>query len=320
MQDFTVSHQRLYKKLCSDLGPQILGFLSDPNIHEIMLNPNGKLWIDSMLNGQISMGHLSSANAYAIINCIAGIHGLVISQNQPRIEAELPNFEIMRGERFTAAIPPIVAAPCFTIRKHSDKVFTLDDYVNSQRISQTQAKLLTQLIQARKNILICGGPGSGKTTMINALIHEAVQTDVTQRFIILEDLPELQCTAPNSVAMSTSATVTMRDLLQSAMRMRPDRILIGEVRGAEALDMLKAWNTGCPGGLGTIHANNAEHAVQRIIDLVMEAGLTNPPFTLIQHTVDAIVAMRREHQQGFIKEIVTLRGRNHEKFLFEILA
>lgn len=320
MTVFTESQLRLYEKLHQDLGVQINPLLRDSDVHEIMLNPDGQLWVDSEKNGQISVGKIKLAQTFSIMSSIAGIHGFVVSQHHPRLEAELPHFENMQGERFTGIIPPIVTAPCFTIRKRGKKIFTLDDYVKSQRLPPSSADILRSLVRERKNILVCGGPGSGKTTMTNALIHEAVMADQTQRFIILEDVPELQCKAPNAVTLLTAASLTMRDLLHAAMRLRPDRILIGEVRGPEALDMLKAWNTGCPGGICTTHANGAEEALQRIADLAMETGLTQPPWALLQHALDAVVAIeRRGSQKGFLKKIVRLNGRKNETFVFETL-
>jgi type IV secretion system protein TrbB len=300
------SRKILCEKLCNDLGETIKNFLQESDVHEIMLNPNGEIWIDSTHLGQFNAGNLSVAQAYAIINSVAGIHGCIVSALHPRLEAELPYYAFMQGERFTAIIPPIAPAPCFNIRKRGKTVFTLTDYVQSQRMTAQQAGILRQLIQHKKNILVCGGPGSGKTSIANALIYEAMQLDMQQRFLILEDIPELQCQARNCVSMLTSATISMRDLIHAAMRMRPDRILIGEVRGAEALELLKAWNTGCPGGICTTHANSAETALQRIADLSMEAGLTQPPWTLIKHTIGAVITIVRQgFQTGFLKEIVT---------------
>lgn len=318
MLSLTESHKRLCEKLRSDLGVKIMDFLQDPDIYEIMVNPNGELWVDSSKLGQTSVGNFSNNRSFSILNSVAGIHGLVISPYYPRLESKLPHFSPMQGERFTGAIPPMVASPCFTIRKRNEIVFTLDDYVQSKRMTHEQVHILRKFIKDRKNILVCGGPGSGKTTMTNALIGEAVKIEAQQRFLILEDLPELQCKARNCVAMLTSETVSMRDLLHAAMRMRPDRILIGEVRGAEALDLLKAWNTGCPGGIGTTHANNAKESMQRIADLAMESGLQQPPWSLLQNTINAVVSIvRRGYQNGFLEEIVTIKGRIHEEFLFE---
>ena len=227
----------------------------------------------------------------------------------------------LRGERFTAQIPPIVSKPSFCIRKRSEVVFSLQDYVDSGRLTESQLQILQKLIQQRKNILVCGGPGTGKTTVTNALIVEAVKSDENQRFLILEDVPELQCSAKNKVSMLTSRQVDMTDLLRDAMRMRPDRILIGEVRGKEALTMLKAWNTGCPGGICTVHANGAVDAIQRILDLSMEAGLTIPPVNLVAHTIEVIVSIARQGtRKGVIKEILLVKGNQNEKFQFEAVG
>lgn len=315
------THRRLYEKLNRDLGTEIIGYLEDKDINEIMLNPDGKLWIDRSSAGQICVGNVSKAQAYSIMNSIAGIHGFVVSQHSPRLEADLPVYQAMNGERFTGQVPPIVPSPSFTIRKRSEIVFTLDDYIKTSRMTKAQADLLCQLVNERKNILVCGGPGSGKTTVTNALIVEAVKNAPNQRFVILEDTPELQCNAENKVPMLTTSDVNMTGLLKAAMRMRPDRILIGEVRGAEALDMLKAWNTGCPGGICTVHANGTEEAIQRILDLAMEAGLKDPPIKLVLHTINAIVSVVRNiNQKGFIEEIAVLRGYQNDEFKFEKLA
>ena len=132
---------------------------------------------------------------------------------------------------------------------------------------------------------------------------------------------ELQCSALDVVPMLTSSELNMTELLRSSMRMRPDRILIGEVRGGEALDMLKAWNTGCPGGICTVHANGAEEAIQRILDLAMEAGLTERPVQLVLHTIDAVVFVKRQgSQKGYVQEVLTLKGMKDEKIIFEKLA
>jgi len=315
------SQTRLYEKIYRDLGNDIISFLEDDDINEIMLNPDGKLWIDSTKQGQVFIQEMPSPQALSIVNGIAGLHHCVISFHSPRLEAELPFFKSMNGERFTAQIPPIVSSPSFTIRKRSNIIFTLRDYHDSGRLTTLQEIELRCLVSNRKNILVCGGPGVGKTTVTNALIHAAVTDNANQRFILLEDLPELQCSAPNKVSMLTSNAVNMTDLLKTAMRMRPDRILIGEVRGREALDMLKAWNTGCPGGICTVHANGAEEAIQRILDLAMEAGLTVPPIALVLQTIDAIVFVNRAgNQKGFIQSILKLKGYGNEKFIFEKLA
>lgn len=317
----TESQQRLFSKLHQDLGSEIISFLSDKDINEVMLNPDGSLWVDSVKEGVIQQGRISSIHAHAILNCVAGIQGVVISEQNPRLEAELPYYRELRGERFTGQIPPIVSNPCFTIRKKSEMIFTLDDYYLTERLTEEQCIVLKDLVAARKNILVCGGPGSGKTTFTNALISEIVRCDPSQRIIILEDTPELQCTAPNMVSMVTSENAPMTSLLRTAMRMRGDRIFVGEVRGAEALDMLKAWNTGCPGGVCTVHANGCVEAIQRILDLAVEAGLSHPPISLVRHTIDAVVFVTKmSSHKGFVSEICKVGELNNEKFTLTKLA
>lgn len=317
----TESERRLCEKLYHDLGNTIIDCLNDKKIHEIMLNPDGQLWVDNHEEGLLPITRLSSSQVFSIIHSIAGYHNFVITQQNPQLETKLPFFKSMQGQRFIAQVPPIVSAPSFTIRKRSEVIYTLADYLDTERLTSKQASILRGLVQQRKNILICGGPGSGKTALINALILEALVQDDKQRLIILEDLPELQCPSSNKVAMLTSSSVNMTALVRMAMRMRPDRILIGEVRGAEALDMLKAWNTGCPGGLCTVHANSAQEAIQRILDLAMENRLTAPPLQLVAQTIDTIVSIKRKgHQKGFIHEIVTLGSYQNEQFMFTRLA
>lgn len=315
------SQRRLCEKLYHDFGESIRSCLGDKDIHEIMLNPDGQLWIDNPEKGLLAIRHLPESQAYSIIHAVAGLHNAVIHQNHPYLEAKLPFFENMQGQRFIAQIPPIVIAPSFTIRKRSDVIFTLEDYLSTGRMNKKHEASVRDLIHKRKNILIAGGPGSGKTALINALIEEALRQDDKQRLLILEDLPELQCASSNKVALLTSSTVTMSALVRMAMRMRPDRILIGEVRGAEALDLLKAWNTGCPGGFCTVHANSAQEAIQRILDLAMENKLTAPPLQLVAQTINAIIFIHRKgHQKGFIHEIVTLGPFQNEQFTFKKLA
>lgn len=318
---YTESQRRMYEKIHNDLGERISALLRDKDVNEIMVNPDGKLWMDNSAKGLVYLYDMNQSQIFSIIHGIAGAHHFVVNQHNPSLEAELPFYGSMRGERFTAQVPPIVSSPSFTIRKKSESIFTLDDYTRTGRLSENQSLVLKKWVAERKNILVCGGPGTGKTTVTNALIIEMVKQEANQRIILLEDLPELQCSAINKVAMLTCDTVNMTKLLRAAMRMRPDRILIGEVRGAEALDMLKAWNTGCPGGICTVHANGGEEAVQRIIDLAMEAGLTVPPIKLVAHTIDAIVSVsRHENKKGFIKEMLSVGGYKNGQYEFKKMA
>ena len=316
---YSETEKRQYDKILDELGDEIRGFMRDDSITDIMLNPDGAIWIDSQEKGQERASELPLHRAKSLIHSVAGIYDLVLTPKTPSLEVHLPVYDCMNGERFTARMPPIVPTADFTIRKRPKNIYSLDDYIHTGRMTEKQATILTLCMKDRKNILVCGGPGSGKTTVTNSLIKTAVQTASTQRYLILEDIAELKCDAKNSVRLLTSRPHTrMRDLVHMAMRMRPDRILVGEVVGSEALDMLKSWNTGCPGGICTVHANGAEEAIQRIIDLCLENNIAHPPINLITQTINVIVSVQSiGDKKGFINEILYLKGYENGNFKLE---
>ena len=238
--------------LRSALGPAIARYLEDAAIVEVMLNPDGRLWIDRLSSGLADTGEsLSAADGERIVRLVAHHVGAEVHAGAPRVSAELPE----TGERFEGLLPPVVAAPAFAIRKPAVAVFTLDDYVAAGIMTSEQAEALRSAVAERRNILVAGGTSTGKTTLTNALLAEVAKT--SDRVVLIEDTRELQCKAPNLVALRTKdGVVSLSDLVRSSLRLRPDRIPIGEVRGAEALDLLKAWGTGHPGGIGTIHAGH----------------------------------------------------------------
>ena len=238
------------RMLRTALGPAIAAFLEDPSIVEVMLNPDGRLWIDRLSGGLEDTGQqMSAADGERIVRLVAHHVGAEVHPGAPRVSAELPE----TGERFEGLLPPVVAAPAFAIRKPAVAVFTLEDYVAAGIMTADQAAMLRIAVAERRNILVAGGTSTGKTTLTNALLAEVAKT--TDRVVLIEDTRELQCAAPNLVALRTKDGVaSLSDLVRSSLRLRPDRIPIGEVRGAEALDLLKAWGTGHPGGIGTIHA------------------------------------------------------------------
>jgi type IV secretion system protein VirB11 len=287
-----VSHQnaeamnRGARMLRTALGPAIARFLEDANVVEVMLNPDGRLWIDRLSEGLADTGErLSPADGERIIRLVAHHVGAEVHTSSPRVSAELPG----TGERFEGLLPPVVAAAAFAIRKPAVAVFTLLDYVAAGIMSAEQSNILRRAVTSRANILVAGGTSTGKTTLTNALLAEVATTG--DRVVIIEDTRELQCAAPNLVAMRTKDGVaTLSDLVRSSLRLRPDRIPIGEVRGAEALDLLKAWGTGHPGGIGTIHAGSAVGALRRLEQLIQEAVVTVPR-VLIAETIDLVAVL-----------------------------
>jgi type IV secretion system protein VirB11 len=203
-------------------------------------------------------------------------------------------------------LPPVVTGPCFSIRKAARSVHRLSDYVRDELMSVRHAGLLREAVGTRQNILIAGGTSSGKTTLANALLAEMAALD--ERVVLIEDTRELQCPAPDVVALKTRpGAVSMSDLVRSTMRLRPDRIIVGEVRGAEALDMLKAWNTGHPGGIATIHANSPLGALYRIEQLVQEVVVTIPRH-LIAEAVNLIVFITGRGLSRQIETIARVSG------------
>lgn len=263
--------------------------LADPQTIEVMANPDGSVWIEKAGIGiVVTKASLDAAARERVIRLVAAGGGdarLKISSSI--VSAELPS----SGERFEGLLPPVAKSPCFSIRKPAATPFSLDDYVDQGALAPALAASLRGAIERRDNILIAGGTSSGKTTFTNALLAEAAFQD--ERIVILEDTRELNCLATNKVQLRTHrGTITLQDLVRSTLRLRPDRIIVGEVRGGEALDLLKAWNTGHPGGITTLHANSARGALQRLEQLTMEAT-RHVPFDLIADAVDVVVFMSR---------------------------
>ena len=285
------------------LGSAIAGFLEDPQIVEVMLNPDGRLWIDRLSEGLADTGErLSAADGERIIRLVAHHVGAEVHAGAPRVSAELPE----TGERFEGLLPPVVTAPAFAIRKPAVAVFTLDDYVAAGIMTAVQAAVLRAAVASRRNILIAGGTSTGKTTLTNALLAEVART--ADRVVLIEDTRELQCTAANLVALRTKPGVaSMAELVRSTLRLRPDRIVIGEVRGPEALDLLKAWGTGHPGGIATVHAGSAMGALHRLEQLIQEAVMTVPR-ALIAETINLVAVLAGRGADRRLSELAIVSG------------
>ena len=291
------------RMLRTALGPAIATWLEDPAVVEVMLNPDGHLWVDRLTEGLADTGQrLSAADGERIVRLVAHHVGAEVHAASPRVSAELPG----TGERFEGLLPPVVTAATFAIRKPAVAVFTLDDYVAAGIMAADQAEALRQAVAARSNILVAGGTSTGKTTLTNALLAEVAKT--SDRVVIIEDTRELQCAAQNLVAMRTKDGVaTLSDLVRSSLRLRPDRIPIGEVRGSEALDLLKAWGTGHPGGVGTIHAGSAIGALRRLEQLIQEAVVTVPR-ALIAETIDLVAVLAGRGSARRLAELARVEG------------
>ncbi|NHO34240.1 P-type conjugative transfer ATPase TrbB [Acetobacter fallax] len=282
------------------MGPAIAWHLADPAVVEVMLNPDGRLWIDRLSEGMANTGEtITPADAERIVRLVAHHVGAEVHEAAPRVSAELPT-----GERFEGLLPPVVTAPSFAIRKPAVAVFTLDDYAAAGIMTDAQADFLRHAVSERKNILVAGGTSTGKATLVNALLAEVAKTG--DRVVLIEDTRELQCTAPNLVSMRTrDGIVTLSELVRSALRLRPDRIPIGEVRGAEALDLVKAWGTGHPGGIGTLHAGSVLATLYRLEQLIQEAVVTVPR-AMIAETIDVIGVLSGRGNSRRLSELATV--------------
>jgi type IV secretion system protein TrbB len=289
--------------LRSALGDSIARWLDDPAIVEVMLNPDGRLWVDRLAEGLSDTGErLSAADGERIMRLVAHHVGAEVTPASPRLSAELPP----RGERFEGLLPPIVKAATFAIRKPAVAIFTLTQYAVAGIMTAEQADFLREAVARHRNILVAGGTSTGKTTLVNALLAEVAWT--ADRVILIEDTLELQCQAANLVSLRTKEGVaSLSDLVRSSLRLRPDRIPIGEVRGAEALDLIKAWGTGHPGGIGTIHAGSAIGALLRLEQLIQEVVVTVPR-ALIAETINVIAVLAGRGTERRLADLRVVKG------------
>ena len=298
----------------NSLGEDILTLKKDPDVIEIMLNPDNTLWIDTLSKGMMKTDIIvPPEKSRTIIDLVADSVGTTVGIQNPRLSAEIPG----DGSRFEGTIPPIVKNPSFTIRKKALLVFTLDDYVRRGTMTQTQKDIITQGVLDRKNMLVIGGTSSGKTTLTNAIINEMRVTN--HRLLILEDTEEIQSKSENTVFMRTSDYASMQDLLKTCMRYRPDRIIIGEIRSGEALDLLTAWNSGHPGGVSTIHSDTPEGGIKQLEQYIQRVSVSKQE-ELIAMTVNYLVVITKENNERKIKCIKEMIGFENGKYILRDIA
>lgn len=295
----------------------LLDNFTDPKTVELIVNADQSVWVEKLGEPLTCVGSLSDPSCtQAIISIVASAHNTQVSVEKPICEGEFP----LDGSRFEGLIPPAVSQPIFSIRKKASMVFSLDDYVKNQIMTPQQKQIILQAVTAHRNILVCGGTGSGKTTLINAIIDAMVKVNETERVVIIEDTGEIQCAAKNHVQLRSTEFTSMTNLLRATLRLRPDRILVGEVRGAEALDLLDAWNTGHPGGCATLHANDAISGLSRLNSLISR----NPQHPqdinpLIGEAVHVVVCIARHGHGRKIHQIVKVNGwdAKRQEFILE---
>jgi pilus assembly protein CpaF len=254
------------------------------------------------------------------LEVIANHLGKKLDEDNPVLHAQLPD-----GSRLAAVIPPVVRPfPALTIRKFTSRRFTVDDLIARGTMTEALAEFLEEQIRCGKTVLISGGTGSGKTTLLN-ILAQAIPDD--QRIVVIEDTSELRIRKPNVLAVECQtdtfrARITFDDLLKSALRWRPDRIILGEVRGIEARTLLDSFNTGHAGSLATIHANSAEKALHRFANLVMRSHAQTTFVDTeaeIGESVDFVVHIERQRGVRIIREVLRMIGydRHTQRFLIE---
>ena len=318
-QQTSTLHSSWATSLRAHMGQLVNSALEDPMTCEVMLNPDGRIWQERFGEPMKCIGTMRSGDAEVAFRTLASLLGKTLSYDQPQLDGEYPG-----GFRFSGALPPIVSAPAFTIRKPASRVFTLDEYVEAGILTEHQKDALCMAVSEHQNLLVVGGTGSGKTTLANALIAEMVRQFPDERHVIIEDTREIQCTAQNAVFFHTTNDVSMTKCLKQTLRFRPTRIHVGEVRDEAALDLLDAWNTGHSGGISTVHANSALQGLSRVRGLVSRSpSAPRCVEEVIGEAVQVLVFIERTPSGRRIREILAVDGyspRNQEYQLRELAA
>ena len=300
------SLERKIAQLEYSMGEELIRLMNDDAVFEVIANPDGKIWIDTFDRGRVDTGIvLEAGQIRQIIFDVAALSDSVISDTFPLLEAEIPDSRLFDRSRFQGELPDVVPAPDFNIRKHPKKVLSLDDYVKQGTMTTRQKAIIITAIQQKKNIIAAGGTKSGKTTLLNAILQEI--SKLPDRVIMIEDAPELRCTAKVHVSLRTMPNVTMDHLLRATLRKTPDRIVVGEVRGGEALSLLDAWSTGHRGGCSTVHSNSAMDTLIRLENMTSRVARNPQQFT-ISRAVDIIIYLKYEHLKRRIEEIISVES------------
>jgi P-type conjugative transfer ATPase TrbB len=300
--------ERYTEMMMRYLGPRIVDAFRADDITEVYINPNDyRVRYDTRSRGRIDSGlTIDPVRVEMFLNAVATALGETLGGAQPFLEAELPAAGF-RGSRLLGFIAPAASGPGFVARKRASTVYTLADYVASGTLTTRQGAALARAVDEHWNLVIAGGTNSGKTTLANALLSEVARRYPDERIVVLEDTVELQCPARDTLALRSGPTVTLRDLVRRTLRANPDRIIVGEVRGAEALDLLDAWATGHPGGVATVHASSALGALRRFDRLAQRANVPSQA-VLIAETVHVIVVMRGSPVSRRVSELVRVAG------------
>lgn len=303
-QDVTVGFDDMMSRY---LGGAIVRALEDPDVTEVYVNPqDGAVRLDTRSRGRVaSAARIEAHRVEMFLNVVAASLDVTLGANRPRLEAELP--AAFGGSRLQGFVPPVTSAPAFNIRKRAGRVYSLDEYEDAGVLTAAQRTTLQHAVASRRNVLIVGGTNSGKTTLANALLKEITDLFPRDRIVILEDTVELRCSADDSLALRTTPDVSLSDLVRSTLRASPNRIIVGEVRGREALDLLDAWATGHPGGVATLHASSAEGALLRLDRLAQRANVPSQR-QLIAEAVQLVAVIQGGNGGRRVTDVVAVTG------------
>lgn len=309
---YAVSEEDLARQLADQLGPRVVEVFHDPDVTELYANADGQLRTTRYsVRRAVETGiQLRPKDVETFLNTVASSVGAVLTSRSPALQAEMPRAGGFRGARVQGEIPPLVRAAQFNIRKPPARIITLDEYVERRVLSPVGREVLRDAVAQEFNLLVAGGTGSGKTTLANALMHEMHEQAVARgeilRFGVLEDTVELIYEAPDVFSFRTLDGLDMRRLVKIAMRKTPDRLIVGEVRDAAALDFLDAANTGHP-AMCTVHANDARSALLRLDRLCRRARVPSQ-VELIAETIKLVVMIENRAEGRRVRDLARVEG------------
>jgi type IV secretion system protein VirB11 len=307
------------ESLARALGPVVLEALANPDVTEIYVNPGGRIYLDTRSQGRVAAGvELGAEQVLRFLNLVGSRVPTVLNAGRPQIQAELPGDGFL-GARVQGFVPPLAAGPCFNLRKPPAAVFSLDEYVAAGILTARQREALGAAVRERRNVLVAGGTASGKTTLVNAVLFEVTAVFPRDRIVLIEDTVELQCAAPDHLALRTSDGVRLRDLVKAALRTSPDRIVVGEVRDEAALELLDAWQTGHPGGVSTLHANDPLAALHRLDRLAQRANVGPQPH-LVGDAIDLVVMIAGGSQGRRVTGLAAVHDFDGARYRLEAVA